>query len=182
MGAPTVRELLDPTKREDHEGSPQVEDGDKVPSNCLVMAALHYTVSASVGLNSKAAKATPIVLNTGAGHNVIRRSSLPEGWKQFITTNKDLPTLCDASGNVLASASEVLLRFRFVNAFYRVTFIVVDNLSCPVLVGTKFLNRHVDAIRCRKGIVEFTGDTIPILGNHCPGELWRNPDKNVVEY
>ena len=66
---------------------------------------------------------------------------MPEGWKQFITTNKDLPTLCDASGNVLGSACEVLLRVRFGNALYRVTFIVVDNLSCPVLVGTKFLNR-----------------------------------------
>ena len=115
------------------------------------------------------------------GHNVIRQSALPEAWNEFITTNKDLPTLCEASGHVLDTASEMLLRVRFGNALYRVTFIVVDKLSCPVLLGTKFFNRHVDAINCRKGTVQFTGDTIPILGHHAPGELWQDPDRNVSE-
>ena len=45
----------------------------------------------------------------------------------------------------------------------------METLSCPVLVGSKFLNRHFDAIRRRKRIVEFTGDTLPIIGNHAPG-------------
>ena len=51
MGAPTGRDLPDPTMKNDHKGSPKAEDGDKVPSNCLFMASLHYTVSASIGLN-----------------------------------------------------------------------------------------------------------------------------------
>ena len=74
------------------------------------------------------------------------------------------------------------MRVRFGNVLYRGTFIDSDSLFCPVLVGTKFLNRDVDAIRCHKGIVEFTGDNIPILGHHGSGEFWRNPDKNFVEY
>ena len=107
---------------------------------------------------------------------------MPESRKQFITTNNDLPTRCDASGSVLGSACNVLLRVRFGKVLYRVTFIVLENMSCPVLVGTKLLNRHVDSIRCRKGIVELTCDNIPILGHHCSGALWRNPDKNFLEY
>ena len=108
---------------------------------------------ASIGLSAKASSPTQVVLDTGTGQNVILRSSLPEGWKDFITTNKDLPTLCDASGHVLDTASEVLLRVWFGNALYRGTFIVMEKLSCPVFLGTKFLNRHVDAINFRKGTV-----------------------------
>ena len=148
----------------------------------MVMASLHYTVSASLGLSAKATHPTQVVLDTGAGHNVIRRDMLPEGWKKFITANKDLPTLCDATGHVLDTPYEVLLRVRFGNALYRVAFIVAEKLSCPVLLGTRFLNAHVDAINCRKGTVAFTGDTLPILGHHAPGERWFDPDKRIVEF
>ena len=184
QGAPAGRapQGQNENTRGDHEGSSQSEEVDRVPSECLVMASLHYTVSASIGLTHKATVPTQVVLDTGAGHNVIRRSSLPKGWQDYVTTNKDLPTLCDASGHVLSTTSEVLLRVRFGNALYRVTFVVVDKLSCPVLLGTRFLNRHCDAIHCRKGTVAFTGDVLPILGRHAPGQPWQDPDRNVIEY
>ena len=80
MGAPTGRELPNLTTRDAHKGPPQAEDSNKVPSDCLVMATLHKKLSASIIINSKASKATPIVLHTSAGHKVIRRIALPEGW------------------------------------------------------------------------------------------------------
>ena len=146
------------------------------------MASLHYTVSASIGLDHKTQVPTQVFLDTGAGHNVIRRSALPTGWQKYVTTNKDMLTLCDASGHVLRTACEVLLCVRFGKTLYRVTFVVVDKLSCPVLLGTRFLNRHVDAIHCRKGIVQFTADVLPILGRHAPGQHWQDPDRQVIEY
>ena len=113
---------------------------------------------------------------------MILRSALPEGWKNFIAKKNNLPKLCDASGHVLDIASRVLWRVRFGNALYRLTFIVVEKLSLPVLPGTKFLNRHVDAINCRKSMVQFTGGTLPIVGHHAPGDLWRDPDRQVSEF
>ena len=71
MGAPTGRDLPNSTTRDAHEGSPQAEHRNKVPSNCLVMATLYNNLSAYISIQSKAAKATAIVLDTCAGHKVI---------------------------------------------------------------------------------------------------------------
>ena len=122
------------------------------------------------------------MFDTGAEQNLIRRSALPEGWRDLIATNKDLRTLCDASDHVLYTTSEILLRVRFINSFYRVTFIVLEKLSYPFFLRTKFLNRHIDAYRCRKGTVQFTGDTLSIFGNQALGELWRDRNRHVSEF
>lgn len=44
----------------------------------------------------------------------------------------------------------------FDNALYRVNLYVVENLTCPELVGTKFANSHIKEIWYRKGLVVFT--------------------------
>ena len=106
----------------------------------------------------------PIVIDTGSGYNVIRRSALPEGWKKCITISQGLPSLGDANGNALDISHQVLLRVRFGNALYRVLFYVVDHLACHILLGTQFANRHIEAIWCIGGDVQFTQDTLPIIG------------------
>ena len=116
--------------------------------HCLVLAHSHYVVSGSIGVTAQVQKPWPIIVDTGSGFNVIRRSALPDGWKKFITASNDLPTLGDANGNALVVQHQVLLRVRLGNALYRVLFYVVDHLACPVLLGTQFANRHIEAIRC----------------------------------
>lgn len=76
---------------------------------------------------------------------------------------------------------EVFLRLLLGNTSYRVPFIVVDNLSCPVLIGTKLTNRHVEAIWCRKGRIEFSGFTLPILGRGEQSRPWREQDAKIAD-
>lgn len=165
-------------KRDGQEGS---SHDNSIRVDCLLMSAQHYVVTGSVGISAKVTHPTPIVVDTGSGYNVIRRDVLPVGWQKFVTANKDLPRLGDASGNALQVAHEVLLRVRFGNALYRVTFLVVEHLTCPVLVGTQFTNRHVEAIWCMRGKMQFTHDTLPIIGSGSADKPWRQEKATLVE-
>ena len=138
------------------------------------LAHQHYIVSASIGASEFISHPTEVVIDTGAAFNVIRRDALPADWQAHITGNTNLPALGDASGNLLSATHEVLLRVRFANAVYRIPFVVVEKLTCPVLVGTQFLNEHVRAIRCIEQRIEFTQDTIPILGSGSRHTPWRD--------
>ena len=153
-----------PEEEEEDTGAYSADDRSSLPQHCLLMATLHYVVSGSIGVKAKVMHPTPVVIDTGSGYNVIRRSALPDNWQDYITVDRALPRLGDANGNALSVCHEVLLRVRFGNALYRVPFLVVENLSCPVLLGTRFANRHIEAIWCRRGKVEFTQDVLPIIG------------------
>ena len=153
----------------------------KLPAKCLMLAHQHYVVSGSIGTTAKLQTPLPFVIDTGAGYNVIRKSSLPPGWKGFVTGSTDLPALGDAGGHALNTLHEVLLRVRFGNALYRVSFLVVEKLAVPVVLGTQFTNRHVDAIRCIRGKVEFTRDTLPIIGHGAIDDPWSDSKARYVE-
>ena len=89
----------------------------------------------------------PIVVDTGTGYNVIRQDALPPGRERHITHSADLPALGDANNNPLCVRHEVQLRIWLGDATYPVRSIVVNRLACPVLLGTHFLDQHVDAIK-----------------------------------
>ena len=156
-------------------------DRSSPPQHCLLMATLHYVVSGSVGVKAKVMHPTPIVVDTGSGYNVIRRSALPKDWSDYITVDRALPRLGDANGRSLQVSYEVLLRVRLGNALYRVPFLVVENLSCPVLLGTRFANQHIEAIWCRKGKIEFTQDILPIIGSGKKTKPWEDGRATISE-
>ena len=89
----------------------------------------------------------PIVVDIGSGFNVIRQDALPPGWERHLTHSADLLALGDANNNPLFVRHEVQLRIQLGDATYPVRFIVVNRLACPVLLGTHFLDQHVDAIK-----------------------------------
>ena len=136
----------------------------ELPKKCLLLAEEHYVVSGTIGVMARYQLPKQFVLDTSAGYNNIRRNALPPGWEQYVTTSKDLPILGDAGGHALNIQHEVVLRVRFGNSMYRVSFLVAEKLSVPIILGTQFTNRHVDAIRCILGRVDFAHDSIPILG------------------
>lgn len=142
-----------------------------------VLAAAHYAVSGSFGASRQAMTPSPIVVDTGSGFNVVRKDVLPSGWRSCVIPDAELPDIGDANGNPLPVLTAVWLRVRFGNAQYKVPFLVVENLACPMLVGTHFTNRHVDAIWCRLGRIQFTRATLPILGRGTKAEPW-NPEKS----
>lgn len=51
-----------------------------------------------------------------------------------------------ANGNTMQVQHAVKLRIRFVDAMYRVPFLVAERRSCPVIVGINFLNENVETV------------------------------------
>ena len=75
-----------------------------------------------------------------------------------------MPRLGDANGRQLRLLGEITLRIRFGNTTYRAPFIVADKLAVNVIIGTRFMNRYVDAIEFRTQTIRlFRGAKIPIL-------------------
>ena len=124
---------------------------------CLVLTEPHFQVAASVGAHPRSMAPTTLTLDTGAATNLIRRDALPEGWeaKRVALDEAKLPKMGDANGRPIPSSGVVELRTRIGRATYRVHYLVVDKLVVEAIVGTPFLRRHVDAIRCHAGRVDF---------------------------
>ena len=138
-----------------------------------VLSSSHYVVMASVGCTPRIMTTTPAVLDTGSGYNVIRRDLLPHDWQQYIRDDVELPNLGDANGKQLKLTHLVKLRVRFHNAVYPIEFLIADHLSCPMIIGTHFLNKHVDAIWCRQGRLQLTHDTVQLIGHGTRENPWQ---------
>ena len=95
---------------------------------------------------------------------ILRQYSLTYGWQTWLTKGAVLPTFGDANGRPVRIFGEIILLIRFGNKIFRVPFIVADKLVVEFIVGTRFMNRYVDAIECRNQKIRLNwGGTIPIL-------------------
>ena len=86
------------------------------------------------------------VFDTGSGLNIVRQDALTDGWQTWLTMDNVLPTLRDGNRRPLCLLGEGVLRTRFRNTTYRLPFIIADKLAVNGIVGTRFMNRYVDAI------------------------------------
>ena len=138
----------------------------------------HYIVAGSVGLHRRHMRSFNIVLDTGAGINVIKTSALPVGWENHLIEGADLPELGDANGKPLKLQGAIRLRVRFRNSVFLTTFVIADRLAVDIILGTCFLNKHVRAIECSEGRVQFLKkDTkLPILDRR--GKPLSQPENN----
>ena len=74
------------------------------------------------------------------------------------------PKLGDANGHALKIEAMVHLTTRIGNSIYRVPFLKVESLAVDVILGTAFMNEHVDHICCREQLIDLhNGSTIPLL-------------------
>lgn len=48
----------------------------------------------------------------------------------------------------------VQLRLRLGATCFKISFVVVDSLSCSLVLGIEFLNKQVDAIVCRERFIK----------------------------
>ena len=106
----------------------------------------------------------PVVVDNGSGYKAIRQDALPSGWERHITLSADLPALGDANNTPLCVRHEVRLQIRLGDTVYPVRFIAVNRPACPVLMGTHFLDQHVDPIKCKQRVLYLTRSVVPILG------------------
>ena len=104
------------------------------------------------------------VFDTGSGMNIVKRDALFDGWEKLLDKDATMPRLGDANGRPLRLLGEITLRIRFGNTTYRLPFIVADKLAVNIIIGTRIMNRYVDAIECRTQTISlFRGAKIPIL-------------------
>ena len=97
----------------------------------------------------------------------IRKDHLPEDWQRFLVEDTKLPELGEANGNLIQIEAVVHLSVRIGNTIYRVPFLIAEQLAVAALLGTSFINNHVDHIGCRSQEIDFhQGCTIPILQAH----------------
>ena len=96
-----------------------------------------------------------VVMDTGAGFNVIRSSALPNGWQDKLIPDFQLLNLSDANRKTLKLQGAIELKVRFKNSIFSVPFIVADRLAVDVILGTCFMNKNVEAIECMAGKIVF---------------------------
>ena len=104
----------------------------------------------------------PVVIDTGSGYNVIWQDALPQGLEHHITHSADLPALGSANNNLLYVGHELWLRIQLSDSLYPVRFKVVNRLACQVLLGTHFLDQHVDAIKCKQRVLYLSRSIVPV--------------------
>ena len=140
-----------------------------------VLRSTHYSISGSIGIDSKIMAPFITTLDTGSGFNLIRSAILPANAMAYVTKEGNHPPLADANGNPLLVEGVIPLRLRLGNAEFSVHFYVCPTLSVDILIGTEFANTNIKAIWCMDQKVTLRdGTTIPILSTHrpnCPNSI-----------
>ena len=162
-----------------------------------VLSAVHYAVSGSIGPNARSVSPKIITMDTGSGYALIRKSNLPSDWERYVIESTTTPKLGDTNGHALKIESMVHLTTRLGNSIYRVPFLVVESLAVDVILGTAFMNEHVDHICYREQLIDLhKGSTIPLLtaseffpqrrekrrgDDGAPSSAEPDPEKHVYE-
>ena len=88
--------------------------------------------------------------------------------------NETVPRLGDANGPPLRLLGVALIRVRFGKSLFHIPFVVADSLTVDVIIGTRFMNQHVDAIECGRQCVKLhRGYFLPILASNHDGTFTK---------
>ena len=132
------------------------------PDRVFRMAKRKFKVYADLG-ESNSMRRIHSVLDTGAGPNFIRKSTLLPG-EQLKVTHEPLPEIADANSNPTRAKETIRLLVRLGTRAYLVEFIVCESLAASLILGCDFCTQIVEAILPRKREVELhDGTTVPIV-------------------
>jgi len=101
-----------------------------------------------LGLEKLSLVAFVVVVDTGAGHNLVRRSALAPDWLCQVATSKkeEQVRLRNVNNAWLRTSGTVALWLQTGARIVPVTFFVVDGLSVPVILGCTFIDDNAHAI------------------------------------
>ena len=68
------------------------------------------------------------------------RKDLPPDWNRYVIRDAPLPRLAGANSNPLRLTAVVRLAVQLQNTTFRIPFVVAEQLSVPVLLGTAFID------------------------------------------
>ena len=146
---------------------------------CLLTSDI-YMVSGSIGTEQDVMTSHDIAVDTCAGCNLIKRSSLPPGWEQHVVDDPEVPVLGGAESSQLKISGIINLVVRFKNTLFRLPFVICDNLVVDVILGTTFLNTHVGSIDVENQRINFRNKrgSVPILSSNVGDET--TPDGKTL--
>jgi len=102
---------------------------------------------------------------TGAGPNLVRRSALAPDWLVQVVTSKEKERvrLRDANNARLCTSGTVSLWLRTGARIVPVTFLVVEDLSVPVILGCTFIDDNAHAILPQDQSIRWTDGTVTAI-------------------
>jgi len=109
-----------------------------------------YIIPAALGFDEARMRLMTPTLDTGAGPSIIRSDALPKGWEKRLHPRPHLSHIVDANRNRISARGMITLRLRSGGFAVDVDFVVVQRLALLVLLGTNFINRHVEALYPRR--------------------------------
>ena len=125
-----------------------VEDYRRDP--VCALSARNYRLNVAIGASSTRFYRALSVLDTGAGPNVVRASCVPEEARKTIDKEREVVNLTSASRDPLKVLGIVHLHVKVGDYTCRQPFVVVEDLSAEVLLGTTFIDAHVEVIWVRR--------------------------------
>ena len=99
-----------------------------------------------------------MVLDTGAGPNIVATRALRDGWQSAMINKKPIG-LCAADGKPISTYGYMILWVRLGDYATKDEFLVCDNLPTTMLLGAKFIDKNVAAVHVAKAQVELKDAT-----------------------
>jgi len=114
----------------------------------LLFSLLSYRIVAWQGLDKLSLRSFVVVVDTGAGPNLVRQDALAPDWLHKVVTSKEeeQTRLRDAKNAQLGTSGTVTLWLQTGARIEPVPFHVVDDLSVPVILGCTFIDDNAHAI------------------------------------
>jgi len=109
----------------------------------------HYEIAATIGPFQREMHSCRPVLDTGAGINLVRPNVLPANWQSCAERLERTPRIKDANNNRIIANHAIHLYIDVGCAKVFDRFFVAKHLSVPCILGTEFMDNHVEAIFTR---------------------------------
>jgi len=132
----------------------------------VLLFSLHnYRIMASLSLDKLSLVAVGVVVDTGAGPSLVRRSALAAFWLRQVVTSREEERvrLRDANIARLRTSGTVTLWLQTGARIVPVTFLVVDDLSVPVILGCTFIDDNAHAILSQNRSIRWTDGSVTAI-------------------
>jgi len=131
----------------------------------LLLSLHNYRIVASLGLYKLSLVAVGVVVDTGAGPNLVRRSALASDWLRKVVTSKEEERvrLRDAHNARLRTSGTVTLWLQTGARIVPLTFLVVDDLSVPVILGCTSIDDNAHAILPQDRSIRWTDGSVTAI-------------------
>lgn len=139
------------------------------------MAKINYQVHAYIGVSSRALQRFVTIIGTVAGSSYIRKSIIPTQLLKKIQQLTRQSDVLDANIKRVQIDGNINFACRVGTRAEIVYFNVVEKLGKEVVLGSYYLDRHVESIKPRGKVIKLAdGSTVPIV-RRSGGSLGNSP-------